>query len=129
MPPEPPASKISLPCSESGNRGFLWTGRSLFRRGEGCVAARDRDQEHGQHLAIAQVHLEESRHHSGNHDRNRSVQDETLIAWPGWQFADAAAEVGQALEPPPQQQQQRWDSGVGGVLEINILEVAGTTRG
>src|SRR5678816_673129 len=120
----PPASTISLPCGDSGKCVSRRCYRRFFGSREGRVTARDRDQEHRQHLAITQVHFEKSLDQGGDHDRDGPMQYEALVTWPGWQFADAATEIGQRLNQGPHQQQHRGDPPLGCVLEIDIVQVA-----
>src|SRR6478609_4485610 len=112
-PPLPPASTISRPRSVSGTHLL-----------QDRVAAADHCQKHAQHLAIAEIEFEESLQHYGNQHGSRGMQHEFRVIATGRQLARTAPEIVGDLQEHPDQHQHRWNPALGGVVDIDAVQVS-----
>ena len=86
-------------------------------------------QEHGEHLAVAQIQLNAAFHHSRQDGGDSAVKQASREAGTGRQGLQPAPEIHQDLNQHPQQDQHGGDAAFGGVVEINIVQVPIPTRG
>jgi hypothetical protein len=93
------------------------------------VAYGNQRQEELEDLAVAQVVLEQASHENRDECGDRAVQNCLAVSPARRQPAHGAPQVPQHFARQPQKHQQHRDAALGGVLNIDIVQVAAPAQG
>ncbi len=112
---------VGMPAWQAGRLALRGCGGFGF--GQGLIGTGDHYQEHGEDFRIAKVILEETFGESGEDDGYAAVEQIAGVGAAGRQNAKATPEIVQHLAEHPHQNQHYGDTALGGILQINIVEM------
>src|SRR5579875_3610113 len=91
---------------------------------QGEISAGEDNEEHGQDFAIAEIVVDQAFGKGGEDYGDGAIEEEAAVAAAGRKLGQAAVEIEDGAGDEPHHDEHGGDAAFGGVLQIDVMEVA-----